>query len=70
MAINTVFNGEFNGTSRWFISKTEKELEGSEVGEGRRRRGGKVHTQKTEGFSSEWTKTEDVDEKSVQTYAR
>ena len=70
MAINTVFHGEFNGASRWFITKTEEKLEGSEVEEGRRRKGGNVHTPKTERFPSEWTKTEDVDEKSVQNYAR
>ena len=70
MTINTVFQDEFNGASRWFVTITEVELEGSDDEEGSRRQGENVHTPKTERFSSEWTKTEDIDEKSVQNYAR
>ena len=60
MATNTVFRGETNGGSRGFVSKTEAELGGSEVEEGRRRGGENVHTPETERFSSKWTKTENV----------
>ena len=70
MAINTVFQDEFNGTIRWFIAITEVELGGSDDEEGSRRQGGNVHTPKTERFSSKWTKTEDVGEKSVKNCPR